>query len=70
MFAVLIEGYNYFYPFYVGALAPCVEEDLLKLRVNKLVFQTMTLKVNIQTSIKKKYSIFYNSFIFLPFYFF
>lgn len=35
IFAVLIEGYNYFHPFYMEKLAPCVKEDLLKLRVNE-----------------------------------
>lgn len=35
IFAVLVEGYNYFRPFYMEKLAPCVEEDLLKLKVNE-----------------------------------
>lgn len=34
-FDALIEAYNFLFPFYMEKLAPCVEEDLLKLRVRR-----------------------------------
>lgn len=44
-FAVLVEGHSYFHPFYMETLAPCVADDLLKLRVNEFSLRTMTFKL-------------------------
>lgn len=34
-FDALIEAYDFLFPFYMETLAPCVEEDLRKLRVRR-----------------------------------